>query len=95
MPFLGDLPLIGVLFRSTQKQLTKQNLMVFLRPTILYDDTESVHVAGSKYENLRQQQLETSNKIDQENSMAAPVLPSWGGDAVLPPPFLQNTVIKA
>ena len=35
IPFLGDLPGLGALFRSKTKARTKTNLMVFIRPTIL------------------------------------------------------------
>lgn len=87
VPVLGDIPGIGVMFRSHEKQLTKQNLMVFLRPTILYDDKNIEHIVGSKYENLRQQQLETDKKIKIANTMASPVLPAWGKKIVLPTPF--------
>jgi len=90
VPFLGDLPLVGVLFRNTQKQLTKQNLMIFLRPTILYDDKEAVHITGSKYENLRQTQLETDHKLARANDLTPPVLSAWGKDVGLPPPFVLS-----
>jgi type IV pilus assembly protein PilQ len=35
VPFLGDLPLIGVLFRSTSKRDTKEELLVFITPKII------------------------------------------------------------
>ena len=35
IPVLGKIPLLGTLFRSTSKERTKTNLLVFLRPTIL------------------------------------------------------------
>ena len=34
-PLLGDLPFIGQLFKSSRDDVVKQNLMVFLRPTIM------------------------------------------------------------
>ena len=37
VPLLGDLPILGTLFRSSSKSVTRRNLMVFLRPTILRD----------------------------------------------------------
>ena len=37
VPLLGDLPLIGNLFKQTSKSKEKRNLLVFLRPTILSD----------------------------------------------------------
>ena len=35
VPLLGDIPLIGNLFKSTADKKEKRNLMVFIRPTIL------------------------------------------------------------
>jgi hypothetical protein len=38
VPFLGDLPLLGWLFRSTSKTKRKVNLYVFMTPHIIGDD---------------------------------------------------------
>ena len=35
VPILGDLPLIGRLFRSESSQTAKKNLMIFVTPTII------------------------------------------------------------
>jgi general secretion pathway protein D len=37
VPIMGDLPLIGRLFRSNSKQRQKSNLLVFITPTIVED----------------------------------------------------------
>ncbi|MCL5097441.1 MAG: hypothetical protein M1608_07925 [Candidatus Omnitrophica bacterium] len=37
VPILGDLPLIGLLFRQDSKQRLKQNLLIFITPTIIQD----------------------------------------------------------
>jgi general secretion pathway protein D len=37
VPFLGDLPLVGVLFKSTQQRLEKTNLLLFITPHVLKD----------------------------------------------------------
>jgi general secretion pathway protein D len=82
VPLLGDIPGIGILFKSHNRQLTKQNLMVFLRPTILYEEKNVAKIVGNKYEKLRQQQL----KVTEEN-LREPVLPAQGVKEDLPPPF--------
>jgi len=41
IPILGEIPLIGNLFRRTTNQLRKTNLMVFLTPHILEDREKS------------------------------------------------------
>lgn len=40
VPLLGDIPFLGWLFRSTERRATKQNLIIFLTPTIINDDND-------------------------------------------------------
>ncbi|MFZ5444508.1 MAG: type II secretion system secretin GspD [Myxococcota bacterium] len=40
IPLLGDVPLLGQLFRSTTKTKTKVNLLVFLTPHIIHDTAD-------------------------------------------------------
>jgi general secretion pathway protein D len=35
IPMLGDLPIVGRLFRSESSQTKKKNLMIFVTPTII------------------------------------------------------------
>src|SRR6185312_15564638 len=37
VPFLGDLPLVGTLFRNVQKQDDKTELLIFVTPKIVKD----------------------------------------------------------
>jgi type II secretory pathway component GspD/PulD (secretin) len=37
VPILGDIPILGAAFRSETKSMTKDNLMIFITPTILTD----------------------------------------------------------
>ena len=37
VPFLGDIPGLGTLFRSSVKESDKDNLLIFITPTILQD----------------------------------------------------------
>ena len=53
IPLLGDIPVLGALFRSTSVQKSKQNLMIFIKPTILRDrGTANFHTAR-KYDRMR------------------------------------------
>lgn len=52
VPLLGDIPLIGALFRSTQITKTKRNLLVFLRPKIIRDSNRLKAVADAKYQGI-------------------------------------------
>jgi type II secretory pathway component GspD/PulD (secretin) len=38
VPFLGDIPVLGYAFRSENKSLEKDNLLIFITPTIVKDD---------------------------------------------------------
>ena len=53
VPLLGDIPLLGALFRSTQDTHVKRNLMVFLRPTIIRDRAGLAALSGKKYSDIR------------------------------------------
>jgi general secretion pathway protein D len=55
VPYLGKLPLIGWLFRYTQKTGKRTNLMVFLRPVIVAGPQESYDVTADRYKYLRAQ----------------------------------------
>jgi general secretion pathway protein D len=48
-PVLGDVPVLGHLFRGTNKQRTKTNLMVFIRPTIVRDASEARALTGPRF----------------------------------------------
>jgi len=54
VPVLGSIPLVGILFRSQSSTRIKRNLLVFLRPTILHDNTETATVTGTKYNSIRE-----------------------------------------
>lgn len=52
VPFLGDLPLAGRLFRSSSTERTKRNLLVFLRPTVLRTKDDVAQVSERKYRSV-------------------------------------------
>jgi len=56
IPGLGNLPLIGYLFRYQSKRRTKTNLMVFLRPNILRTDEQSISLTSDRYDYIRSAQ---------------------------------------
>ena len=57
VPILGDLPLIGALFRSSASSVQERNLMIFLRPTILRDSITTKDLSEEKYNLIRAKQL--------------------------------------
>lgn len=52
VPILGDIPLIGWLFRSQTTSHKKSNMMVFLRPTIVNDKAKAQDMARSKFNGI-------------------------------------------
>lgn len=57
VPVLGNIPIIGELFKTRSGTKEKRNLMVFIRPTILRDGVAAALQTNAKYNVLRDQQL--------------------------------------
>jgi general secretion pathway protein D len=57
IPGLGDIPVIGGLFRSTSRQRGRTNLMVFLRPTIVRSAADAQQLTADRWGYMRDQQL--------------------------------------
>ncbi|MBT8087151.1 MAG: type II secretion system protein GspD, partial [Gammaproteobacteria bacterium] len=53
VPLLGRIPLLGNLFRARQTEKVKTNLMIFIRPTILRDASQTAVETNSKYNMIR------------------------------------------
>lgn len=56
VPLLGDIPLLGKLFSSTNRSRGKTNLMVFIHPTILKDDAQVEGITRQRYDFMRERQ---------------------------------------
>jgi general secretion pathway protein D len=54
VPVLGDIPVLGNLFRYDSRRRTKTNLLVFLRPVIVRDAQAAYGVTSSRYDFMRQ-----------------------------------------
>ena len=78
VPILSSIPLLGRLFRNDVVTVTKSNLLVFIRPTIIRDDEDLKGATAEKYRFIREQQIERRERglmfLDDGN---LPVLPSW------------------
>lgn len=57
VPGLGNIPVIGALFRSNTVDRTKRNLMVFIRPTIVRNPTDAQNVTAPRYDYIRNLQI--------------------------------------
>lgn len=76
VPLLGDIPLVGQLFRYTSTERAKRNLMVFIRPTIIRDDDVYRSLSKEKYTRYRQEQQQ---RIDgnQKRWLARKICRCW------------------
>jgi len=56
VPLLGDLPLVGGLFRSESRTRKRTNLMVFLRPVVMRDAASTARFSLDRYDQIRARQ---------------------------------------
>ncbi len=56
VPVLGDLPLLGGLFRSESRTKKRTNLMIFLRPIVMRDADSANKLSLDRYDLIRGQQ---------------------------------------
>jgi len=77
VPLLGDIPLLGALFRYDNRKRNKSNLMVFLRPVVIRDQQSATELTINRYDAIRaqQQQLQPRGNVLQP-IREAPVLPT-------------------
>ncbi len=62
VPLLGDIPLLGNLFRYRSTSKLRRNLMVFLHPVILREPGQGTLHTSDKYSYIREQQLAARTK---------------------------------
>ena len=78
VPLLGDIPYLGRLFRSDAERVSKQNLMVFIRTTIIRDNEQLVGASAEKYRYIRDQQaLRQEKGLLYLGDASLPVLSEW------------------
>jgi len=64
VPFLGDIPILGALFRSTKLTKVKQTLVVFIRASIIRDPDKARALSRRKYNFMRDLQLQNFDEED-------------------------------
>ena len=79
VPGLGDVPLLGHLFRSETRSRKKTNLMVFLRPVVVRDAAATEALSMGRYQQMRTDQLGSqpapSRVVPVEGAAVLPALP--------------------
>ncbi len=83
VPVLGAIPVLGALFRSRSTEKLKTNLMVFIRPTILRDGIAARFETDSKYNYVRDLQLQQTGSdpamLKGEGRPLLPLLEEYNG----------------
>jgi general secretion pathway protein D len=82
VPYLGNIPILGLLFKTRNATSTKNNLIMFIRPKILRDQSQAAFETDLKYNYM----IDQTKKL--ETREALPLLPgvSRGTLPPLPPP---------
>ncbi|SET39677.1 type II secretion system secretin GspD [Thalassotalea agarivorans] len=90
VPLLGDIPVLGHLFKSTSSTVRKRNLMVFLRPTIIRDGELMQQLSREKYNYIRDvEKAKRRQGIELLDDDKLPILPEWNDDLTLPPSYKE------
>ncbi len=88
VPILGDIPILGNLFKSSATTKRKTNLMVFIRPVIITDTADITNVSSKKYQYMRALQLDQKLRGISLMPFTDPaVLPKWNESLALPPSY--------
>jgi general secretion pathway protein D len=93
VPGLGDIPVVGNLFKYRTRSRAKTNLMVFLRPTVIRSNEQSVNVAADRYDFIRN--LQIAKQPEQTivlPHMDAPVLPQLQDGRMVDGPLYNKNV---
>ncbi len=87
VPILGDIPIIGEVFKHKTRRLEKKNLMVFIKPTILRNPVDSMGITNTKYDLIRSKQINWPEDVSNAGAQKTQnILPLLRG-ATLPKPF--------
>ncbi|SFD21405.1 type II secretion system secretin GspD [Pseudoalteromonas denitrificans] len=90
VPVLGDIPILGHLFKSSSTKTVKRNLMVFIRANIIRDDVTMNKLSHEKYNYIRSEQVKMEDDgVDLMPNKQTPVLPEWNDDLTLPPTYQE------
>jgi len=67
VPVLGEVPIIGALFKRKEKKVDKVNLLIFLTPSILRDAKDMSRISIAK--NKQRQKFNEVNNLDEQDAL--------------------------
>lgn len=95
VPLLGDIPILGHLFKTTSTSKRKRNLMVFIKPTIVRDAATMNDISHRKYNYIRALQLRRQQQgVPLMPNAEGPSMPDWDDKLSLPPSFEEYIMEK-
>ena len=90
VPGLGDIPILGNLFKYQSRSRVKRNLMVFLRPTVIRTPERSLSVTTDRYDYIRNAGIISQSKPPRLLPDMGPLLlPPMINGQITEPPLLQ------
>jgi len=88
VPGLGDIPFFGALFRNETRSRSKTNLMVFLRPVVVRDDSSTEVLSNGRYQFMQGLQKEAGKEptavLPIPNDLTLPPLPELNAPPAAP-----------
>ena len=91
VPVLGDIPVLGLLFRYNKTTKVKTNLMIFIHPQIMKDDAMVKSLTNEKYNYIRSKQLAVrENGVSLMDDEVSPLLPEMKEFLTLPPKYEET-----
>ena len=89
IPGLGDIPLLGWLFKYKTVDKVKTNLMVFIHPKIMKNEALQSKITGEKYNYMREKQFEGRGRgLTLFKDTELPVMREFTAVTPLPPRYL-------
>jgi general secretion pathway protein D len=85
VPYLGNIPILGLLFKTRNQTSAKTNLMIFIRPKIMRDANQAAYETEQKYNYMQEQQKPLFHTPANEIPPLLPGVPP-GKLPPLPPP---------
>jgi general secretion pathway protein D len=85
VPYLGNIPILGLLFKTRNQTSAKTNLMIFIRPKIMRDANQAAYETELKYNYMQEQQKPLFHTSPSEIPPLLPGVPP-GKLPPLPPP---------
>ncbi len=82
IPLLGDIPWLGWLFKSQNRQTEKLNLLVFLTPHLIRDDADMAELNARKARDVNS--LQRDNRIEEPTRLKQDMLERLEPPAVTP-----------